>query len=349
MGGAQSATSLDLPRGVTCLAYHKLTGSFDTHPEKGFMLMFSLISVVRFMQEEQGIVFDIKRFAVHDGSGIRTTVFLKGCPLRCLWCHSPESQRLTPEIMLHPERCIGCKACVEACPLGSLGYPGDPEPAGCTHCGACAEACFAGARVLVGVSLSVEEVMVTVRKDKRLYEVSGGGVTVSGGEPMYQPGFTYMLLRALKEEGYHTALDTCGYASWETLERMLPLTDLVLYDLKHVDPGAHQGLTGRDNDLIISNLRRVSEVEVDMVVRVPLIPGLNDSEEHLRGMAEFLGGLNLEAVEILPYHRLGVPKYEALGRKYALVDVNSHSEAQLLRVGEILRANGLNVVLEGLT
>jgi pyruvate formate lyase activating enzyme len=300
------------------------------------------------MQEEHGIVFDVKHFAVHDGPGIRTTVFLKGCPLKCLWCHSPESQRLTPEIMIHPERCIGCEACVKTCPQGALEHPGDPEPSGCTYCGACTEACYSGARVLVGASLSVEDVMMTVRRDERLHEASGGGVTVSGGEPTHQPGFTYALLRALKEEGYHTALDTCGYTPWETLKRMLPLTDLVLYDLKHIDPDAHRKLTGRDNDLILSNFRRLSEMDARVVVRIPLIPGINESEKHLKSVAELLGGLNVEAVEILPYHRLGVPKYEALGRKYTLADVEPHSEAHLLRVQEYLRANGLNVVVEGL-
>ncbi|MFH2110750.1 MAG: glycyl-radical enzyme activating protein [Candidatus Bathyarchaeota archaeon] len=300
------------------------------------------------MQEEHGIVFDVKHFAVHDGPGIRTTVFLKGCPLRCLWCHSPESQSLAPEIMIHPERCIGCKACVKACPQGALKHPGDPEPAGCTHCGACAQACYSGARVLLGASLTVEEVMISVRKDKRLHEASGGGVTISGGEPTHQPGFTYTLLQALKEEGYHTALDTCGCTTWETLKRMLPLTDLFLYDLKHLDPDTHRRLTGRDNDLILSNLRRLSEMDARVVVRVPLIPGLNDSEEHLKSVEGLLRGLNVEAVEILPYHRLGVPKYESLGRRYTLADLEPHSEAHLLRVQEHLRANGLNVVVEGL-
>ncbi|MFH0849664.1 MAG: glycyl-radical enzyme activating protein [Candidatus Bathyarchaeota archaeon] len=300
------------------------------------------------MLEEQGIVFDVKHFAIHDGPGIRTTVFLKGCPLRCLWCHSPESQSLTPEIMVYPERCTGCEACIEACPLGALETPGDPKPEGCTHCGACAEACYSGARVLLGASLTVEEAMISVRKDRRLHAASGGGVTVSGGEPTHQPGFTYALLRALKEEGYHTALDTCGHAPWETLERMMPLTDLFLYDLKHVDPDVHRRLTGMDNDLILSNLRRLSDVDACIVVRVPLIPSLNDSEEHLESLAGLLRDLNVDAVEILPYHRLGVPKYESLGRRYALPDLEPHSEAHLLRVQERLRASGLNVVVEGL-
>lgn len=300
------------------------------------------------MREEQGIIFDVKHFAVHDGPGIRTTVFLKGCSLRCLWCHSPESQNLAPEIMVYPERCTGCGSCLKACPQGALKHLGDPEPEGCTGCGACAQACYSGARVMVGENLTVEEVMRSVRKDKWLHEASRGGVTVSGGEPLHQPEFTHALLRALKDEGYHTALDTCGHAPWETLERMLPLTDLVLYDLKHTDLDAHLRLTGVDNDLILSNLRRLSDVGACTVVRVPLIPGLNDSGEHLGKLAGLLRGLNVESVEILPYHRMGAPKYESLGRVYTLTDLEPHSEAHLLAVQECLRAGGLNVIVEGL-
>lgn len=297
--------------------------------------------------QNQGIVFDIKHFAVHDGPGIRTTVFLKGCPLRCLWCHSPESQRYYSEIMFSPEKCIGCMACVEACPEGALVHPGGPEPDGCTHCGACVEACYSGARVMVGVSQSVESIMMAVRNDRRLHEATGGGVTISGGEPTHQPVFTCKLLQALKQEGFHTAIETCGYTTWGTLERMLPFTDLVLYDLKHVNPDVHRKFTGVANDLIISNLRRLSKTGVPIMVRLPLIPGVNDSEEHLKSVAELLRCVPVEAVEVLPYHRLGVPKYEFLGRPYALADITPHDEAQLLKARDCLRLSGLNVVLEG--
>ena len=302
------------------------------------------------MQAESGIVFDVKHFAVHDGPGIRTTVFLKGCPLRCLWCHSPESQSPRPEVAYYPNFCIGCGACVEACPHGAqiLGTPKIIRER-CQGAGRCAEECYAGATIMYGEEATVEELLEEVDKDRLLYETSGGGVTLSGGEPAMQPGFALALLGAFKERGYHIALDTSGHAEWGVLEKVMADADLVLYDLKHMDSFTHEEITGVPNRLILANLERAAGSGKTLVVRVPVIPGYNDSPENFTAMAGFLGGLRgVEAVELLPYHNLGTPKYNALGRGYPLEGLQTPEPEELSVLGSLLEAEGLMVVLEGL-
>ena len=267
---------------------------------------------------DTGVIFDIKRYAVHDGPGIRSTVFLKGCPLRCFWCHNPESQTPRPVLMQYPRQCVGCGRCLEVCPRGALSRDEEQvvvDRALCQACGTCAGVCYAQSLVLLGREATVEEVLAEVLKDQPFYETSGGGMTLSGGEPMAQAEFTTALLAAAREAGLHTALDTSGFAPWERYQAALPHLDLVLYDLKCADPMAHRVATGVDNALILENLRRLAEAGVEILVRVPVVPGFNAAPEQMAALARLVAALPRPVpMELLPYHRLGESKHAALGQ-----------------------------------
>jgi pyruvate formate lyase activating enzyme len=266
---------------------------------------------------ERGAVFDIQRYSIHDGPGIRTTVFLKGCPLRCYWCQNPESQSAKPEILFDASKCTGCGACVAACAAGASRLSEGKsviDREACRGCGKCVEVCLNEARRLVGKEMTVEEVMQPVLKDVRFYENSGGGVTLSGGEPTAQPDFASALLRRCKELGLHTVMETCGYAPWPVFERLLQHTDLVFYDLKHMDPGKHFAGTQVKNLTILENAKRIHSLK-PMIVRVPLIPGFNDSPAEIEATVRFVKTeLPSTPVELLPYNKLGEGKYGRLDR-----------------------------------
>jgi pyruvate formate lyase activating enzyme len=296
----------------------------------------------------KGCIFDIKKFAVHDGPGIRTTVFFKGCPLKCWWCHNPESIRPKPELVLFENKCIHCNECFQVCPQeaheklpdGSRVYHQEL----CTLCGECVEVCYAEALVMEGRDVTVDEVMVELRKDIPFYENSGGGITLSGGEPTLQREFILELLKQCKAEGLHTAMDTSGQAQWKTFEKLLPYVDLILYDLKHMDHVEHKNHTGVSNELIHENLKKIDECGIPIEVRIPIIPGINDAKENILRSTKFLTEIkNITRVELLPYHNLGKSKYVRLGMEYQLNDLEPPGKEQMNEITEWMRPSGLEV------
>ena len=303
------------------------------------------------MASFSGTVFDIRKYSVHDGPGIRTTVFLKGCPLDCWWCHNPESQSNLPEPMLRPNLCIACDACIEACSEGAIERAGGGltwDRALCVSCGDCAEICLAGAREMAGREMTVSAVLAEIERDRPFYEESGGGVTFSGGEPLLQWRFLGELLRACREIDLHTTLDTSGFAAWEVFENILPYTSLVLYDLKHTNPERHRQVTGVPLAPILRNLERLSARGVPIWLRVPLVPGINDDEENLRRVGALAARLpGIRQVGLLAYHPTAAGKYERLGRPYRLAETPAPSDEQMAAAASLLRSYGLEVTVGG--
>lgn len=291
--------------------------------------------------DECGVLFDVKRFALHDGPGIRTTVFLKGCPLSCSWCHNPESQKPEPEMMFWEERCVGCGACVPVCPVGAISISDGlarTDREGCTVCGDCVAACPKGARAIAGGTWSVDRLLDEIEKDVLFYDESGGGVTLSGGEPLAQAPFAVSLLAACRERRIHTVVDTCGHADWEDLESVASVTDLFLYDVKHLDEARHRELTGASNGRILENLRRLDGAGSRLWIRIPVVPGLNDAKDEVVALGRFIADLrSVEAVHLLPFHRGGEKKLVRLGKAGRPVSAGVDPRSAAERAGEILR------------
>ena len=301
------------------------------------------------------VVFNIQKFSVHDGPGIRTTVFLKGCPLSCPWCHNPESRDGRPQVAIKADRCLGCDLCAPACPEDIAGVL-DPKTnvnrpdASCIRCGSCAEACPAGARDLLGDAMDVAAVMKAVERDRDYHEESGGGVTFSGGEPVAN-GNAPFLLECLKEcgkRGIHRAVDTCGHVSTETLLEVAEHADLILYDLKIMDDARHRLVAGTGNERILANLALLAEKGHEVWIRVPLIPGLTDDEANLTAIARFAKNLARPCpVHLLPYHAIGGDKYGRLGMEYQLAAVAPAEPAQVAQQADLVRGHGLTVHIGG--
>lgn len=298
-----------------------------------------------------GLVFNIQKYSLHDGPGIRSTVFLKGCPLCCAWCHNPESISPRPEIIVVENRCIACGECRTACPFAELVSGTGPMPARineCTRCGACIEACPTGARQMVGRTMTVGQVVAEVSKDRIFYEESKGGVTLSGGEPLVQADFTTDLVCALHSAGLHVALDTTGLGRTDHLLAAAKSANLVLYDLKAFDEERHRQLTGVPNRTILDNLRALDQVHPNIWIRLPVVPGFNDDLGELRLIAEFVSDLqNVTLVNLLPFHRSGLHKYERLGWTHALDGVEAPSPEVMEQAAALFREAGLPTKVGG--
>ena len=294
-----------------------------------------------------GTVFDIRKYSIHDGPGIRTAVFFKGCPLECRWCHNPEGRSYQPELIFRAARCILCDDCLLVCPNEAITRQGDAiqvDRRRCTVSGECVATCNAEALQMVGREMTVQQVISEIERDSVFYEQSGGGVTCTGGEPFGQPIFLLELLSACRERGISTAVDTSGFTPWRVLDEIRPLVDLFLYDLKLMEATRHRQWTGVSNEVIMSNLWKLSKLGQKIIVRIPLVPGINDDEENLRQTGKFLASLpNIPPVELLPYHNIADGKYTGLGVEYALPGIHSPTPERMKEISTILRVYGLEL------
>jgi pyruvate formate lyase activating enzyme len=305
------------------------------------------------LEETQGKIFNIQHYSIHDGPGIRTTVFFMGCPLRCLWCQNPESQGFQPVIFFDAEKCVGCGQCVEACPEGAIQVVEGKSKTNRDQCkghGRCVEVCAYDARSLMGRNATAGEVFEAVNADAIFYQNSGGGVTISGGDPVAQPDFAISILKLCREVGIHTAIETCGFAKWEILKAILDYTDLVLYDIKHMDAAIHKKYTAVSNELILDNAKKIRmELKLPMLARLPIIPGYNDSLENLESAARFIAHElgNEVKVHLLPYHRLGETKYERMEINEGCVHIEPPSEERMEELKKMFESFGLTVAIGG--
>jgi pyruvate formate lyase activating enzyme len=304
------------------------------------------------LEELTGLICNMQKFAIHDGPGIRTLVYMKGCPLACLWCSTPQSQRTTADILHIEVNCRRCGRCAEACPIDAIQFSAETGPdidrVLCDACGRCVEACPGQALQYIGKEMTVGELFREVNKDSPFFRRSNGGVTVGGGEPTMQHEFVAAFLKRCKQQYIHTAIETCAYVRWEHLEKLLEHLDLVYVDIKHMDADVHQELTGVSNELILENVRRAAAMR-PLTIRIPTVPGCNDSDDNVLDTATFAAelGENLQRVELLPYHQFGTQTYGRLGMDYRLTDVEPPGDEHMQRLKAIIEARGVAAQVGG--
>jgi pyruvate formate lyase activating enzyme len=299
----------------------------------------------------RGLITNVQRFSIHDGPGIRTTVFFKGCPLRCFWCHNPETLRMQPEVQLFPDRCIGCGACFERCAHGAhVQVNGQRQFRRdlCQACGRCVETCYAEALVMAGRWWTPEELVAELLRDQPFYEQSGGGITLSGGEPLLQQPFSLRVLQMCRQAGLHTAIETAAFCRWESLAELLPWLDLVIMDVKLMDDAQHCTVTGVSNRRILENARRLAETDAPLIVRTPVIPTVNDAPHAICAVATFLRDFpNLLYYELMPFHRLAEGKYRSLDLPYRASGLASPARETMEALAQRARDCGVPEVKVG--
>lgn len=298
-----------------------------------------------------GVVFNIQKYSIHDGPGIRTTVFLKGCPLKCKWCHNPESQCFSKELIFYDHKCIGCGYCLKACNHKAIfktnkGMVFDKNL--CISCGACSDICPTNARAMVGKDITKDEVIKEIEKDRVFYDESKGGVTFSGGEPLMQGDFLQSILIDCKNKRLHTTVDTSGFASREVLDKIVPYVDLFLYDIKAVDDEIHKQYVGVSNKIILDNLKYLVSLGKRIFIRIPVIPTVNDGEKEVENFIQFFNAVKgFEQINLLPYHHISSEKYKRLDKVYELEDIKEPTEDKMNHIKERFEKSGFKVIIGG--
>lgn len=302
-------------------------------------------------KEVTGLIFNVQRFSLHDGDGIRTVVFFKGCPLFCTWCANPESQRFDSELRYNPQFCIGCKSCIEVCPTNALRLDSVEgicrDTTLCSECFACADACPSKSLIKEGRDVTVNELIQEISSDKVFFDSSGGGITFSGGEALAQPDFLLALMQELKKQGYNLCIETCLHAPTETVLKIIPLTDAFLCDIKHVDPVKHKLHVGTTPELILTNLKHILDNGCHVTVRIPVIPDFNHDNESMSHIAQKLSELGVRNVTLLPFHQMGESKYKQLGRSYEMSGIKALHNEDLEPYIPLFSSRGIQVQIGG--